>query len=186
MKINAQGLHFKQLNQMIRSAPDSSIVIDGCCGQRYIASGLSGKQIERIYLHGEIGYRTGIHIKQYKDKKPLLVAGGCAGSFLGEYQAGGTIIILGLNSGGAVPTGNFCGMGMHGGKIFLRCENPPKRIADRLICTRADTKDLEEIAPALDRFCELFGESRAAIDALPFYVITPDSSNPYKQLYTSC
>ena len=240
MKINAQGLHFKQLNQMIRSAPDSSIVIDGCCGQRYIASGLSGKQIEifgtpgnalgsyldgcelfvhgdaqdaagdtmnsgciaidglagdaagyamrggSIYVHGDIGYRAGIHMKQYKDKKPLLVAGGCAGSFLGEYQAGGTIIILGLNSGGAVPTGNFCGMGMHGGKIFLRCENPPKRIADRLVCTRADTKDLEEIAPALDRFCELFGESRAAIDALPFYVITPDSSNPYKQLYTSC
>mgnify|MGYP002508363490 CR=1 FL=1 len=42
------------------------------------------------------GYRAGIHMKAYKDKVPVMVIGGTAGSFLGEYQAGGVIVVLGL------------------------------------------------------------------------------------------
>jgi glutamate synthase domain-containing protein 3 len=34
-------------------------------------------------------------MKAYQDKIPILVIGGTAGSFLGEYQAGGLIIVLG-------------------------------------------------------------------------------------------
>ena len=37
-------------------------------------------------------------MKAYKDKAPLMVIGGTAGSFLGEYQAGGVIVVLGLES----------------------------------------------------------------------------------------
>ena len=36
-------------------------------------------------------------MKEYKNLRPAIVIGGCAGSFLGEYMAGGIIIILGLD-----------------------------------------------------------------------------------------
>lgn len=85
----------------------------------------------RIYIKGNAGYRAGIHMKAYKDKKPIMVIGGRAGSFLGEYQAGGIIIVLGLNIDGKPIVGNFPCTGMHGGKMFLRSsaegiEFPPR------------------------------------------------------------
>ena len=49
-----------------------------------------------IFVKGNAGYRAGIHMKAYREKHPVMVIGGKAGSFLGEYQAGGTLIGLGL------------------------------------------------------------------------------------------
>ena len=34
------------------------------------------------------------YMKEYKKKVPIMIIGGCAGSFLGEYQAGGILIVL--------------------------------------------------------------------------------------------
>ena len=73
-----------------------------------------------IYVQGDAGYRAGIHMKEYKEKVPVLVIGGRTGSFLGEYQAGGIIVVLGIGSEDRQPVGNFCGTGMHGGRIYLR------------------------------------------------------------------
>ncbi|MDR0290556.1 MAG: glutamate synthase, partial [Treponema sp.] len=73
-----------------------------------------------IFDQGNAGYRTGIHMKEYKEKKPVIVIGGKVGSFLGEYLAGGLIVVLGLGEENAVPVGNFTGTGMHGGRIFIR------------------------------------------------------------------
>lgn len=50
----------------------------------------------KIYVRDHAGYRAGIHMKEYKKKVPIMIIGGCAGSFLGEYQAGGILIVLGL------------------------------------------------------------------------------------------
>ena len=58
-------------------------------------------------------------MKAYRTQRPVIVIGGRAGSFLGEYQAGGLIVVLGESNGPIV--GNFCGTGMHGGEILLRC-----------------------------------------------------------------
>ena len=138
-----------------------------------------------IFIHGDTGYRTGIHMKEYQEKKPLIVVGGAAGSFLGEYQAGGTIIVLGLQSDGQAPVGNVCGMGMHGGKIYLRGDSLPADLSDRLLHRVAGLEDLQEIEPVLKQFCELFHESMQTILEKPFYIITPNSKNPYKQLYTT-
>ena len=46
----------------------------------------------KIFVKGNAGYRTGIHMKAYHEKHPVLVIGGRAGSFLGEYLAGGTVV----------------------------------------------------------------------------------------------
>ena len=237
MNINAENLHFKVLNQQVRQCEEPNIVIDNCCGQRYIAAGLSGREIEiygtpgnalgayldgcEIYVHGNAqdaagdtmndgcicidgmagdaagyamrggsmyirgnaGYRAGIHMKAYQEKQPLLVIGGAAGSFLGEYQAGGTIIVLGLGCKG-VPVGNFCGMGMHGGRIFLRTEELPPDLSQRLVCAPATPEEMDSIRPALERFCAFFRQDEKELFQKPFYCIVPNSRNPYRQLYT--
>ena len=55
------------------------------------------------------GYRTALHMKEYEDKRPMVVIGGSSQDFLGEYMAGGIVILLGL---GEIPhSGNFIGHG---------------------------------------------------------------------------
>ena len=160
---------------------DGSIIIHGSSGD---ATGYAMRGGE-IMINGNVGYRAGIHMKEYQDKRPMLIIGGTAGSFLGEYQAGGTIIVLGLHSSGSAPVNNFCGMGMHGGKIYLRTDVLPGDLSQRLMSREADDKDMEEILPALKRFCDEFGESLEKTLRHSFYVIVPNSSNPYRQLYAA-
>ena len=52
----------------------------------------------RVHILKDVGYRVGIHMKSYNDNKPVLVAGGNAGDFFGEYMAGGVLILLGMFS----------------------------------------------------------------------------------------
>lgn len=238
MKITANDMHFKKLNDMVRSCSDAEIDIENCIGQRYIAAGLSQKNIKitgtpgnalgayldgsvvevygnaqdatgdtmndgaiiihgscgdatgygmrggKIYVQGNAGYRAGIHMKAYKDKHPVLVIGGSAGSFLGEYQAGGLIVVLGNGANGLQPTGNFCGTGMHGGKIYLRCDDVPNNLPKQVEATEATKEDLDAIAPYIDEFCQNFGGTRKEVLSQKFYVLTPNTKSPYKQLYT--
>ncbi len=139
----------------------------------------------KIFVKGSIGYRAGIHMKAYREKVPKLVVGGVAGSFLGEYQAGGTIVVLGIHNPMGLPlVGRFCGTGMHGGKMFLRMEELPFDLPPQVCAKKAEAADLEEIRPLLDEYCEEFGGSTEEILNASFYVLTPNTDNPYKALYT--
>lgn len=159
---------------------DGSIVIHGSSGDATGYAMRGGK----IYVRGSTGYRAGIHMKAYQDKVPVLIIGETAGSFLGEYQAGGIIVVLGLHTKEKVPVGNFCGAGMHGGKIYLRCEKLPKDLPKQVVAEKATEKDLAEIRLYLEEFCKFFGENIEDIYLKTFYVLTPNTKNPYKQLYT--
>jgi glutamate synthase domain-containing protein 3 len=159
---------------------DGSIVIHGSSGDATGYAMRGGK----IYVRGSTGYRAGIHMKAYQDKVPVLIIGETAGSFLGEYQAGGIIVVLGLHTKEKVPVGNFCGTGMHGGKIYLRCEKLPKDLPKQVVAEKATEKDLAEIRLYLEEFCKFFGENIEDIYLKTFYVLTPNTKNPYKQLYT--
>ncbi len=239
LRIDAQAMEYRELNRQIRQAEDTDIIIEHCLGQRYIASGLSGKKISvygtpgnalgayldgcsiivqgnaqdalgdtmndgTIIVHGSVGdaagyamrggkifvkngagYRAGIHMKQYQDKVPVLVIGGSAGSFLGEYQAGGNIIVLGLDKPGQIPVGNFCGTGMHGGRIYLRCSHVPHDLPDQVEARLVQETDMEAITPVLREYCAAFGLVYADILQHPFFVLTPNTKNPYRQLYTA-
>ena len=136
-----------------------------------------------IYVQGDAGYRAGIHMKAYKNKLPVLVIGGRCGSFLGEYQAGGLIIVLGLGCEGHVPVGNFCGTGMHGGKIVLRTEELPPDLPEQVEASVATKEELEEILPYLESYCEKFGADLKSLTESTFYILKANSKNPYKQLY---
>lgn len=137
----------------------------------------------RIFVRGSAGYRAGIHMKAYKDKVPVMVIGGRAGSFLGEYQAGGLILVLGLDIGEAPIVGNFPCTGMHGGRLFLRGDCRSLAFPGQAAVRLAGEEDLKEIAGHLRDFCQVFGLDASRILASPFTVAEPDSKNPYKQMY---
>ena len=135
-----------------------------------------------IYIEKDVGYRAGIHMKAYMDKIPVIVVGGATGSFLGEYQAGGYIIVLGLY-GEEKITGYFCGTGMHGAKIYLRTEKLPKDLPAQVNAKKATEEDKKEIEKYVTEFCAHFGRNKEEILASDFFVLTPNSANPYKKLY---
>ena len=237
MNISARNLDCRELNRRIRSAA-GPVRIDGCLGQRFIGSGMSGKHITIngtpgnalgayfdggiievngnaqdavgdtmnggaivihgsagdalgyamrggcIFVRGDAGYRTGIHMKEYKDKKPAIIIGGTVGSFLGEYIAGGLIVVLGIGSDIA-PTRHFTGTGMHGGKIFIRTERTLSPLPDQVVADIAGSGDLLEIAPYVAEFSKYFSMDAEQLLKDRFYVLTPNAKNPYKQLYTA-
>ena len=238
MKINANGLEFRAINEAIRDA-GKDVTLTGCLGQRFICAGMSdisvhidgvpgnalgaylnGAQITvngnaqdavgdtmndgtiiihgsigdaagyamrggSIYVEGNAGYRAGIHMKAYKEKVPVMVIGGCAGSFLGEYQAGGIIVVLGLNAEGKRIVGNFPCTGMPGGKMILRSDCRDVAFPAQVTARPAANEDMDEIRKYVSKYCRLFGCDESDVMASAFTVVTPDSQNPYKQLYVA-
>ncbi len=139
----------------------------------------------KIFIKGRTGYRAGIHMKAYEDNIPVLVIGGVAGSFLGEYQAGGRIVVLGLNAGDEPIAGHFCATGMHGGQIFLCCDELEIDLPQQVVCSKATAEDLKTIEKDIEEFCAEFGCDKDEILSKSFYVLTANTKNPYKQLYTA-
>jgi glutamate synthase domain-containing protein 3 len=138
-----------------------------------------------IYIRDDGGYRVGIHMKAYKDKQPVIVIGGRAGSFLGEYQAGGTIVVLGIGADGAFPAGNYCGTGMHGGAMYIRCDEMPDNLPTQVSACRCTKSDLADIVPYVKKYAHYF--DRKADDLLKgtFFKLVPSANNPYNALYTA-
>lgn len=157
------------------------IVVRGSIGD---AAGYAMRGGE-LYVQGDAGYRAGIHMKAYGDKLPVMIIGGKAGSFLGEYQAGGVIVVLGLTESARPIVSNFPCTGMHGGKLFLRSDCKNILLPKQVIARPASHKDLDGIWTYLHTFCKLFGGDCDALVQQPFTLITPNSSNPYKQLYVT-
>ena len=137
-----------------------------------------------IFIRGNAGYRAGIHMKEYKDKKPVIVIGGNAGSFLGEYLAGGLIIVLGIGAE-KVPVGNFTGTGMHGGRIFIRTDKELTGLPEQVVKKIASNDELKEIEPYITRFAEYFDADEKPTMKERYYMLEPNAKSPYKQLYTT-
>ena len=73
----------------------------------------------RVYIRGSVGNRAGIQMREYRDEKPCLIIGETADDYLGEYMAGGVLIVLNLG-GSERPVGNFVATGIVGGMIYIR------------------------------------------------------------------
>ncbi len=160
---------------------DGKIIIYGNAGDA-VGYAMRGGE---IFIKGNAGYRAGIHMKAYEEKQPVIMIGGKAGSFLGEYQAGGLIIVLGLTNGSKPTVGNFPCTGMHGGKMIIRGNIDNIEFPKQTTVKKADKKDMDDILPVLERFCSIFGYDFEEVISEDFYVITPDTKNPYKQLYVA-
>ena len=160
---------------------DGRIIVHGGIGD---AAGYAMRGGE-IIVRGDAGYRVGIHMKEYREKCPAIVIGGVCGSFLGEYQTGGRIVVLGLDRGQRPIVGNFPCTGMHGGKMLLRGDASDIRFPLGVSASAASEKDMSEIMPLLRMFSESFDRPLDEILAPGFTVVTPNSSNPYKQMYVA-
>ena len=159
---------------------DGKIIVHGHAGDALGYAMRGGS----IFIRGGAGYRTGIHMKEYKDKKPAIIIGGKVGSFLGEYLAGGLIIVLGVGEAD-VPVWNFTGTGMHGGKIFIRTDGQLKGLPEQVSVEAAGGDDLREITPYVSEFAGYFGMDTERLMTKRFCVLTPNAKNPYKQMYTA-
>lgn len=112
-------------------------VADDCCdtmhGGKVVIRGdardVLGQALQggKVFVRGNAGNRVGIQMREYREKRPYLVIGGMVDDYLGEYMAGGVIVVLGAGMSRA-PVGNFVGSGMVGGRIYIRGRVPPERI----------------------------------------------------------
>jgi glutamate synthase domain-containing protein 3 len=242
IKIDARGLHYRELNAKLREAVTNGIrrvELQNIYGQRYIGTDLD-KAVEieifgtpgndlgafmdgpRITVHGnaqdgcgntmnsgeiiihghagdiiglsarggkifirdDVGYRAGIHMKEYQDRKPVVVIGGTAQDFLGEYMAGGILILLGLNLGeGECHKAKFIGTGMHGGVIYLRGNVKEYQLGKEVGSAPLEEKDYQLLQKLVGEFAAHFGYEAAEILKHDFIKLLPRWLRPYGRLY---
>lgn len=119
-------------------------------------------------------------MKAYQDAQPVIIAGGVAGSFLGEYQAGGKIIVLNLCHSERPIVGFFCGTGMHGGRMYLRCEKLPGNLPSQVSAAVATAGDIDGVRGDIEDFCKEFGGDVRSLQP-PGSMSSPQHQQSYKQ-----
>jgi len=246
MRIDANGVHYRDLNDRIHAAIEGGerqFTLENVRGQRYIGAGLnSSVQITingvpgydlaafmngavvtvhgngqdgvgntmnagkivihgdagdivghsmrggKIFVRGYVGYRAGIHMKAFEDHFPIVVVGGTAKDYLGEYMAGGVLIVLNLDVGGGAsagksPVGEYVGTGMHGGVIYVRGQLEPHQLGAEVGAGEPDDADWTSLSEVLAEYSDEFSLDTGALDRRDFVKLTPRSSRPYGNLY---
>jgi len=242
--IECQGVYYKQVNEAIRGVIADgvkTIRLTGVNGQRYIGTGIKGKDIKiivegtpgqdlamlmdgptveifgnaqdgvgntmnagtviihgsagdvlgygmrggRVFVKGDVGYRVGIHMKAFESLRPIMVCGGKARDFFGEYMAGGLLILLGMESRLEGPlVGGYVGTGMHGGEIYLRGEVEEWQCGKEVGVFTATDEEMAALKPLLTEYCEALGFDLDEVMSQPFTKLVPVSHRPYGKLYT--
>ena len=244
MKIDAQGIYYRDLNVMIRAAVSSGVTaieLNNVNGQYYIGDGVNkpvtitingvpgndlaafmngatiivnenaqdnigntmnagkvvvhghagdvlgyGMRGGRIHILKDVGYRVGIHMKSYQDNKPVLIAGGNAGDFFGEYMAGGVLILLGMftDNPNNAKHGYLLGTGMHGGVIYVRGGVDESRLATKEVGVfELDNDDQAALEGYITEYSADFGFDPQDILKERFVKILPRSKRPYGNMY---
>jgi glutamate synthase domain-containing protein 3 len=159
---------------------EGEIVIHGHAGDILGLSARGGK----IFVRDDVGYRAGIHMKEYGEKRPVLVIGGTAQDFLGEYMAGGILILLGLNlSEGEHHKARFIGTGMHGGVIYLRGSVDNYQLGKEVGVTELKEEDFDILQKFVGEFSTHFGYEANEILRHTFIKLFPRWLRPYGRLY---
>jgi len=161
---------------------EGKIIVHGDAGD-VLGYGMRGG---KVFVKGDVGYRVGIHMKEYKDKVPVMVIGGKARDFFGEYMAGGTLILLGLDTGGNGQeeiAGNYFGTGMHGGVIYLRGRLDDYQLGKEVKQLELDDEDRKVLREHVTEFAADFGLDAEAILKGDFVKIKAVSHRPYGNLY---
>lgn len=138
-----------------------------------------------LHIKKDVGYRVGIHMKSYGENKPVLVAGGKAGDFFGEYMAGGVLILLGMfTDDPAKPKHGFrLGTGMHGGVIYVRGGVIEKNLSTEVGVSELTKEDEAELNRYLKDYCEDFGIELKDVMKERFVKVLPKSKRPYGNMY---
>ncbi len=136
-----------------------------------------------IFVRDGIGYRGGIHMKEYLGKRPLLVVGTGARAFLGEYMAGGQIVVLGRDTDFPIQERGI-GSGIHGGEIFLRGEVEERFLGVGATMKPVGKNEESSLLAAIEAYTHHFGIDCSDLDPQEFTRIAPTSSRPFASKYT--
>jgi glutamate synthase domain-containing protein 3 len=135
-----------------------------------------------IYIRNNVGYRCGIHMKEYFEQKPTIVVGGTAQDYLGEYMAGGVLVVLGLTLGPTpVHQAKFVGTGMHGGVIYIR--GKVSNVGKEVEVGPLKEQDFNRLETAIRAYCKYFDVPPETIAISEFTKLAPLSKRPYGKLY---
>ncbi len=139
----------------------------------------------KVHILKDVGYRVGIHMKSYDANRPVLIAGGNAGDFFGEYMAGGVLVLLGMftDNPGNPKHGFRFGTGMHGGVIYVRGPVDEKKLAREVGVFALTKEDSEELNELLKDFCRDFKLDVKEVLKEKFVKILPKSTRPYGDMY---
>jgi glutamate synthase domain-containing protein 3 len=155
------------------------IIIHGSAGDA-VAHSMRGGM---IFVRDDIGYRGGIHMKQYQDKRPVLVVGGSARAFLGEYMAGGLILVLGRGSD-RPEIDRGIGSGIHGGRIVIRGGLDKSVLGVGAKLSELPETGRAEITPLITEYSENFGIDADQLLEDRYVTVIPASSRPFASKYT--
>lgn len=136
----------------------------------------------KIFIRDDAGYRVGIHMKEYGSQKPILVVGGTAQDFLGEYMAGGILVMLGLTlKDGEGHKAKFVGTGMHSGTIYLR--GKVAHTGKEVKMMELEEDDMALLRAIITEFCDCLKiDVDTALEG-EFRKLVPSSTRPYGRLY---
>ncbi len=159
---------------------NGEIIVHGSAGDILGISARGGK----ILVRDDVGVRAGIHMKESKEKRPIVVIGGTAHDFLAEYMAGGTLVLLGLTLKGGQPhAAGFIGTGMHGGLIYLRGTIEDHQLGKEVGRADLDEKDSHELRGYVAEFAGHFGYDAEEILSQRFTKLFPLHHRSYGRLY---
>ena len=136
----------------------------------------------KVFIRDDAGYRCGIHMKEYMENRPYLIVGGTGEDFLGEYMAGGILVVLGLNLKKNEPhRARYVATGMHAGVIYVRGEI--SKLGKEARKMDVDSKDLAVIRGLVKEFCGYFDKDFDGVMSGKFVKIVPYSHRPYGRVY---
>ncbi|MBM3190230.1 MAG: hypothetical protein FJZ90_16110 [Chloroflexi bacterium] len=156
------------------------IVIHGSAGDILGHSMRGGS----IFVRDNVGYRVGIHMKEYESVRPVIVIGGTAQHFLGEYMAGGILIVLGRGQEPDIHhPSHYVGTGMHGGAIYMRGSVETDFLGKEVGVAPMQAEDEWLLRQYVGEYVEHFGGDFDALLGFPFVKLLPLTKRPYGRLY---
>ncbi len=159
---------------------EGEIIIHGHAGDIIGLAARGGK----IFVREDVGYRAGIHMKEYQERRPALVIGGTAQDFAGEYMAGGVMVLLGLTLAEDEPhKARFIGTGMHGGVIYLRGSVEEHQLGKEVGVAELEDSDRQLLKQLVSEFAGHFDYDSEKIMRKDFVKLFPRWLRPYGRLY---
>jgi len=152
------------------------IVVKGRAGDVLGMSMVAGS----ILVRDDVGYRAALHMKEYGKTYPTVLIGGTAQDFLGEYMAGGRLVVLGLDT--ERHDMSFIGTGMHGGIIYIRGEIGRDQLGEGTRISELRPSDLKFLETQISRFKNTF-DVAGRIRPRGFKKLVPKGKRPYSRLY---
>lgn len=170
------------------------IVIHGDCGD------IPGHAMRGgcLYVRGRVGYRAGIHMKASgsrlppgppaearKGGFPVVVVGTTAEDYLGEYMAGGILLVLDLDreNGRSSPVAEYVGTGMHGGAIYLRGQVEPWQLGAEVGVEALAEHDWTAMRAILADYGAALDVDVSSFAPGDFVKLLPRTTRPYGTLY---